>query len=296
MKKEILLLATFLLIVQFVQAQVPFTSLFKEKEYKKKYIPKDNSGLYSINYLKENEVVMKSSIAGSESNYKPLTELKDPALFFNHNYITGDLVGDNLTAKVSSNILYYRLTIYEPEKKDYRYTLPLFIVSKISSEYDSANTNTVGDVLDYDGSPITIRFMPSWEKTIGKSNKLYYGLIFDYRGINIVDDELNNQYEHGFYTSAGFTYSGKGSVTQLGTAESKPGVWNFSLMLQAYMSRSEVIKELYDTTEDYALGIQGLFNFIVSEKNPMNLRFGFNYYFTDPMNVEKFGLKLSVGN
>lgn len=270
-------------------AQVPFTTSIKEKYTY--YIEADPSSQYGLDFLRNAELE-ESSAAG----LKEIALDSVGALFFKHNSITQDFIGDDGITRISSNLIFYKLYIYGNSSKDVRWHLPFFLISRLSSKYDSSNVSSSSDALDYEGSPVTVRFMPSGYFDVGDENTLYYGLVADYRGLNVVTSPGVYEYEHGFYLAGGFTYGGNGSASRLGSGEVETGVWTFSLMLEAFWSKPSVIKELYNTSEDYAVSLQGLLNFFISEDNPLNLKAGFQYFFTDPLNAEKFGLKVSIGS
>ena len=271
-------------------AQVPFTTSMKEKY--KYFIKADPSGEYGMNFLRGATLAEDST----GDNTKAIKLDTTGAVFFKNNAITQDFIGDQGVARVSTNLIFYKLYVYSSKEDNKRYALPFFLISRLSSKYDSSNFSTAADALDYEGSPVTLRFMPSGKKNIGDANTLYYGLIADYRGLNVVTDAGDYSYEHGFYCAAGFTYGGNGTATNLGSGETQTGIWTFSLMIESFWTKPKVMKELYDTDEDYATSIQGLFNFFISKDNPLNIKAGFQYYLTDPANAENFAIKLSLGS
>jgi hypothetical protein len=270
-------------------AQVPFTTTVTEKySY---YIEADPSKEYGTAFLRNSELKTQRTANEVEIRLDSVG-----ALFFRNNSLGGDIISGSSIVRMSSNVLYYKLYFYGSKTKDKRYFFPLLIVSRLASKYDSANVTSAIDALDYEGSPISIRLMPSWKKKVGDENQIFYGLIADYRGLNIVKSPGNYKYEQGFYCAGGFTYGGNGSGQELGSGEVTPGVWTFSALVEFFTSSSSVISEMYDTKENYVLSAQGIFNFFAGKDSGFNIKAGAQYFFSDPLNAQKFSLKLAIGS
>jgi hypothetical protein len=273
-----------------INAQIPFTTIVKEKA--KYYIEVDPNKDFGRNFLKGKQLFIDNTGAAK----KEISLDSIGPIFFGSNSISGDFIGAEQTVmRLSTNIVYYKLYFYTDAKADKSYHLPLFLISRLSSKYDSSNVSTATDALDYDGSPVSIRLMPSWSKKVGDENQLYYGFIIDYRGLNLTDEFGKSKYRQGFYSAVGLTYGGRGSGQRVGTGEVTPGIWTFSLMLQCFLTDSDVIKEMYKSDEKYILSAQALFNFFAGKDNPLNIRAGAQYYFSDPLNAQKFSIKLGLG-
>jgi hypothetical protein len=270
-------------------AQIPFTTVIKEKS--KYYIKADPNVDFGRDFLRKKRVYdtpdTSATTAISLDSLGPV--------FFGNNSLTGDIVGAEQTImRLSTSIIYYKLYFYTNNLKNKKLFFPLFLLSRLSTRYDTTNVASSTDALDHDGGPISIRLMPSWKLKVGDENTLYYGFILDYRGLNVTQNSGQSAYKQGFYSAVGLTYGGKGSGQRIG-GEINPGIWTLSLMLQCFYTDSDVIRELYKSKDSYVLAGQALFNFFAGKNNPLNIKAGAQYFFSDPLNAQKFSLKLGIG-
>lgn len=275
--------------VQDCVAQIPFTTVVREKA--SYYIKADPGTDFGRDFIRKKRVY---DVESREATQKISLDSLGAA-FFGNSALTGDIVGAEQTImRLSTSIVYYKLYFYTNSKKDKKLFLPLFLLSRLSTRYDSANVASSTDALDHDGGPVSVRLMPSWKKKVGDDNMLYYGFIVDYRGLNVVQNGGQSNYKQGVYSAVGLTYGGKGSGQRIGGEES-PGIWTLSLMLQCFYAESDVIKELYKSKESYVFSGQMLFNFFAGKNNPLNIKAGAQYFFSDPLNAQKFSIKLGIG-
>src|SRR5690606_6982796 len=132
--------------------------------------------------------------------------------FFKNNNLSLNLAqkGED-RASLNSEVIHYKLYIANPnENNTYRYNkynVPLLLISKISTSSDSISKSSAYDVLDYNGSPLTTRIMPSIKCSFDNTNDLVYlGFYSDLRGIQTNAQKLELSYI--FSNGIGFTYQG----------------------------------------------------------------------------------------
>ncbi len=291
----------FILLINYAYGQTPFTTLVKEPRFletknnisgKPRYVPLSDTADIKA-YINGNKTLAGRTITETQQNDFD---------FFKNNGLTLNLIqkGENRVS-VNSQVLYYKLFLANPnENNKYRknrFNIPLMLITKLSSNYDSINASSALDVLDYEAAPISLRIMPSWRKAFKNySDQIYYGFYADVRGINYHNTVANN-YDIDFIGSGGlgFTYQGDGQAGSYNTnGEYAEGKYSISVMYQAAVGKN-VLQKLFATNKDYVSSLQGYFVFKVSESNPANLKLGYQYFFDKTLAGSRSNFSLSLG-
>lgn len=223
--------------------------------------------------------------------------------FFGNNSISASLLGRGETRlSAIAQVIHYKLYMANPNESNtfrhHRYNLPLFIITKLSTSYDSMNSSTAIDVLDYEGAPITIRAMPSWGiKLTNYSDIFYLGFYTDLRGLNLLDP-ISNEYNIEVLGSGGFgfTYQADGKAGSYEpNGEYADGRYSISLMLQGAIGDNKVIRRLFKSTRDVVSSIQGYFLFSVKEDSPLNIKVGYQYFFDEMLSGDRTNFSIALG-
>lgn len=304
--KSIFSTVTFLILLFFVsglKAQAPFTTPVKEP----RYVQKQTIGAENIFLaVKEKDTtVVKQELAlpkASQTKGYKKTEQNDID-FFKNNGLTLSLVnsGENRLS-INSQVLHYKLYVANPTENNKfrinRYNIPLMVITKLSSSYDSINASSALDVLDYEAAPITLRVMPSFKKSFKfYRDVIYYGFYADVRGINLLNPE-ESDYDIEFIGSGGlgFTYQGDGKAgTYDANGEYEDGKYSISLILQAATGKQDVISRLFDTDKDYVTAMQLYFLFKVSDTSPLNIKVGYQHFFQETQGGTKNNFSVTLG-
>lgn len=297
---------TYLFIIFFnyqVFAQTPFTTLCKEPRFLKSSLSKDN-----IHYLSaiESEAVIKKYLDESKTDTTIKTSERNGVDFFKNNGLTLNLLnsGPNRLSG-SSQVIYYKLYIANPNEKNYyrinRYNIPLMVISKLSSNYDSINASTSLDVLDYEASPISLRLMPSFKKEFETySDLIYFGFYADIRGLNLYSPKENN-YSMRFIGTGGigFTFQGDGQAGAYNEqGEYESGRYSVSLILQGATADKELINSLFKTSKgnkDYVGALQGYLIFKAFENSAMNIKIGYQHFFQKTQSGNRSNFSITLG-
>lgn len=302
MRQLLILGILFLSIASYGQA--PFTTLVKEPRFLEKKMNLDNTEkLVAIT----DSTVVKALL--NKDNPALLTgknieeSEKNNIDFFKNNGLTLNLIdkGENRLS-VNSQVLHYKLYVANPnEKNKYRinrYNIPLMVITKLSSKYDSINASSSLDVLDYEAAPITIRLMPSFKKSfITYNDVFYYGFYVDVRGLNL-HNPSENTYDMEFIGSGGFglTYQGDGQAGTYNTnGEYAPGRYSISVIFQGAIGNKDVLSRLFETDKEYVTAIQSYFLFKVSDNSPLNIKIGYQYFFQNTIAGTKSNFSLTLG-
>jgi hypothetical protein len=280
------------LLVLFIfesKAQTPFTTLVKEPRF---LVVKAGNRKIALEKADVGKVTVTKSTLKTDStvNGSPVkSTIKNDFDFFKSNSLALSLFnkGEN-SGSISSQVLYYKLYVANPtdvnEYRLNRYNIPLMIISKLSTNYDSLRAYSAIDVLDYEAAPVSIRVMPSlkWSSPNYK-DVLYFGFYADLRGINLPNPTKGTT-DMEFIGSGGigFTYQGDGSAgTYNANGEYEEGRYSFSLMLQAATAKTEVLSRLFNTDKSYVSSIQGYFLFKVSDRSKLNVKVSYQHFFQE---------------
>ena len=226
-------------------------------------------------------------------------------------FSSGLVMGDdmkNLFPTINGEILNYRLGLYSTKGREtdndtiVRHYLPISIISKISGS-NKNTTGTLNDATSFFGSPFTFRTTTIFldRTTKNMENRFVVGMHNDLR-IVTVGDTLTSKLEtaFGYYGAIGFTYFGKGDVSNASDPSTKwEGTWSFSALAYFFSSGGTFNKAVFGNYEKKNLtGIELLLKFKTSssEASKFNLLIGGNYGFTKGApNFEKWSFRLGIG-
>lgn len=280
--KTRLFLGAILFIGISMEAQTPFTTLAREL------------------IIGEKEDSTKSFVESEDGNDE--TE-KVPLSFFNNNSLSMNLINTGNRVSLSSEVLHYKLYIINPDsekikQRKYRFNIPLLVISKLSTQYDSINSATSWDVLDYEAAPITLRLMPSFKhKFSGYNDVIYFGLYTDLRGLNMYNSETN-KYDIEFVGSGGigFTFEGDGEAGKYNeNGEYKSGKYSLSFILQGATGKKEILQSMFRTNNEYVTSMQAYFLFKVAKDSKFNLKIGYQYLFQETLAGSKSNFSVALG-
>lgn len=297
--KNIIFALFFLTTSFYCYAQTPFTTLVKEPRLLKKNLTKRGKTSYEAVYdtLKIKNFNNKSPDIDS-SQY--VESEKKELLFFKNNALSLNLVneGENRVS-VNSEIIHYKLYVANPnESNTYRYNkynIPLLLISKISTSNDSISKSSAYDILDYNGAPLTLRIMPSLKSNFTKINDVvYFGLYSDLRGIQTSSDKLELSYV--WSNGIGLTYQGDSEGAKVNeNGDYVQGRYSLSLMYQIASGNNKLMKSLFDTNSGNISAVQGIFIIKLGNDNPLNLKVGYQYYFTKVVNGSNSNFSIALG-
>lgn len=304
MKKLILTLLFTILICAFGFSQAPFTTLVKEPRFVKKATNIDGSEKFvSVEKLSDTTKVETNINKTDLKEGDEVETKKNDIDFFKNNTLALSILdkGENRLS-VSSQVLHYKLYVANPNEKNKwrlnRFNIPLLLISKLSSTYDSINASSSIDVLDYEAAPITLRIMPSFKKSFKTYNDvIYYGFYADLRGLNLFNSETND-YDIEMVGTAGIglTYQGDGQAgTYNKNGEYAPGKYSISVILQAATGKKDVIGRLFDTDNDVVASFQSYFLFKVAEDSKLNLKVGYQYFFDRTIAGTRSNFSIAIG-
>ncbi len=312
--KSKLFVFTFLcfLTTSYLIAQAPFTTLVKRPSLVEK--KGDTYVMYDIEKRIKAErqdfsVSNKDDTFNTERTYENIVqenkkeETKNSIGFFKNNSLALTILdkADN-RASISSQVLFYNIGIMTPVKsqpKNWSYQIPMMVISKLSTSYDSISGSSALDVLDYEAAPVTLRIMPSWNLSGNKKYKEQFllGFYADARGINVQNTDTND-YDLEVVGSGGFgfTLTGHGEAGFYNEEGNyAEGEWLVSAMLQGAIGEKEVIQRLFNTEKDYVTSFQTYFVFKVSEDSKFNLKIGYQYFFQETIAGTKNNFSIALG-
>lgn len=297
--KNIIFALFFLATSFYCYAQTPFTTLVKEPRLLKMTITKSGKTSYKAVY--DTLIIKKFNSKSPDIDSSQYAESeKKELLFFKNNALSLNLVneGENRVS-VNSEIIHYKLYVANPnESNTYRYNkynIPLLLISKISTSNDSISKSSAYDVLDYNGAPLTLRIMPSLKSNFTKINDvIYFGLYSDLRGIQTSSDKLDLSYV--WSNGIGLTYQGDSEGAKVNeNGDYVQGRYSLSLMYQIASGNSKLMKSLFDTNSGNISAVQGIFIIKLGNDNPLNLKVGYQYYFTKVVNGSNSNFSIALG-
>lgn len=287
------------MFISFCKAQAPFTTLVKEPRFLEKTQGIDGKD----KFIQANDTEVKGFVDNPNLIPKINKSEKKDIDFFKNNSLSLSILdkGENRMS-VSSQVLHYKLYVANPnEKNKYRinrFNIPLMLISKLSTSYDSINSSSSIDVLDYEAAPITLRIMPSFKKSFLTYNDvIYYGFYVDLRGLNLYSSETNDyDIKVVGVGGIGLTYQGDGQAgTYNENGEYSPGRYSISVILQAATAKKEVIGKLFDTDKDVIGSLQSYFLFKVAEKSHLNIKVGYQYFFERTIAGTRSNFSIALG-
>lgn len=298
MKKVLLCLILTIFFGTTIIAQTPFTTLVKEPRLLEKKANSKGKEFFKAVY---DTLTIKNYFNDESFNKSGYTESKkEDLLFFKNNNLSLNLAneGENRVS-LNSEIIHYKLYIANPnEFNTYRYNkfnIPLLLISKISTSSDTITKSSAYDVLDYNGSPLTLRVMPSIKSNFTTINDVFYfGIYSDLRGIQTNSEELNLSYV--WSNGIGLTYQGDSEGAKVNeNGDYVQGRYSLSLIYQFATGNDKLISSLFDTEKSSAQAIQGIFIIKLGNDNPLNLRVGYQYYITPVLNGSRSNFSIALG-
>ncbi|WP_222984204.1 hypothetical protein [Flagellimonas meishanensis] len=293
-------------------AQAPFTTLVKEPVLLKKLengyemydIEEQLGKVKAAHKLKKEEVNFNikkeyETILNEDDVMEPTNEV---GFFKNSSLALNILSNSENRASINSQVLFYKINILTPvdeKPKNYKYNIPMMIISKLSTSYDSISGSSALDVLDYEAAPVTLRIMPSWKISKNETFKeqVLFGFYADARGINVQNINADD-YSVEVVGSAGigFTFTGNGEAgiyNEEGNYEK--GNWLVSAMLQGAVGDEDVIQRLFSTDKDYVTSFQAYFAFNISDTSKFNLKIGYQHFFQETIGGTNNNFSIAIG-
>lgn len=284
-------------------SQAPFTTLVKEPIFLRKTTTTTAKTFEKIDdeATVRNLITLAIDTTGNQVN--AVASKKNDIDFFKNNTLSLSILnkGDN-RASISSQVIHYKLYIANPnENNTYRinrFNIPLLLISKLSTSYDTINSSSSIDVLDYEAAPITLRIMPSFKQSFTNySDVIYYGFYADLRGLNLYNP-IENEYDLEIVGAGGvgITYQGDGQAgTYNENGEYTAGRYSISVILQAATGKKEVLSRLFDTNEEIIGSFQSFFLFKVAEKSHLNIKIGFQHFFEKTLSGTQNNFSIALG-
>ncbi len=303
MRKLIVIVALNLLFTNSgLMSQVPFTTLSKEPRYLKVQQVGEELKYFSVDTITEKSLKenIENSYAIPDNILK--TDSKNFDFFKNNSISTTILNKDYNRASISSKVLHYKLYIANPQEKNKyrknRYNLPLLIVARLSTSYDSISSSNAFDAIDYEASPVTVRLMPSFKKSFKYyKDKIFAGVYADLRGLNMYnkEDAKHSLELIGSY-GIGLTYQGEGDASDYSAeGEYVPGRFSFSVMFQIAGGDKDIIQRLFETNNNYVTALQAFLYFKVARNSHLNFKLGYQYLFQKTITGIQSNVSLAIG-
>lgn len=222
--------------------------------------------------------------------------------FFNNSGIALNLFNQGESrASVHTTVLHYRLNIFDPIDKStakYKAKLPVMIITKLSSSYDSISSTSAMDILDYEGSPITLRVMPSFALPLERmKNALFVGAYADARLVNMYNG-ANNSYASDVIGSfgAGLTYQGLSRAGKLDeNAEYHPNKFSLSVMFQLATGDKAYMQKLFNIDNATVMGIQSYLSVKLFDNESLHMKIGYQYFFQETISGTKSNFSIALG-
>ena len=287
-------------------AQAPFTTLVKEPRFIERIAvaaPKwGNMPVFKA--ITDTSVLMSTFLNYDTLEGRNINESNKKEIdFFKNNGLSFNLINNGVSRlSANSQVLHYKLYLANPNESNFhrvnRYNIPLLVITKLSNNYDSINAVSTLDILDYEAAPITIRLMPSLKKSFYTYNDvIYFGCYSDLRGLNLYNP-AQNYYNIEFVSSSGVgvTYQGDGQAGMYNEdGEYQAGRYSVSAILQCATGKKETIQKLFDTKEHFAASAQGYFIFKVTDKSPLNIKVGYQYFFQKTITGNQSNFSVTLG-
>lgn len=287
--------------------QAPFTTLSVEPNYVQE-ITKEHYKYVDIKKEKADFDKKNNTSNGSFEDEKKIKKIKktdtkesDDVDFFKNNGLAMSIIdnGENRLS-LTSQVIFYKINIFTPIEKisNHKYNIPIMLISKLSNNYDSIQSASSIDAIDYEAAPITLRIMPSFKLSKNKKyeEQLLGGFYLDARGLNIYNPTIN-EHETEIVGSGGigFSFRGNGEAGMYNKiGELEKGKWLFSAMFQGTVGDKKTIQSLFKTEKDFITAIQSYFTFKISENNKFNLKVGYQHFFQKTIAGNKNNFSIAV--
>lgn len=320
------LLLIFLITNSLVHSQEPFSTPFREPIALK--VVENEDGFKEYEMVQAKDTIQKIIEEKKDfDNDTGIVVIKPKLGFFRNNSLTANIIGDESRYSINSEVLFFKLFIASPSKRvfkrkniyengrltgqqdqnayqarvpKYKYNLPLMLISKLSTKYDSISSSSAIDALDYEASPITLRVMPSFAIDFHNYNdKINLGFYADLRGLNVSNDNIDSTSDLEFVGSGGlgFTYKGDGEAGVYNEEGNySEGKYSISAILQGVTGKRELIQGLFETNKDYVMAFQGYFIYNSISDSRFDIKVGYQYFFEKTAGGARSNFTIGISN
>lgn len=301
MKKGILSLTVLIFAMCNVLSQTPFTTSILEPRVLQE-VQTPNLDQKRFKAVTEKQEII-DVLSGNDDDSTKIESTTQDVSFFNNSGLSLSLLNEGESrVSINTQVLHYKLYIASPKDENtytkYRINIPLMLLSRLSTNYDSIRASSALDALDYQGSPITLRVMPSVKFSFKNYNDvLFIGAYADARVLNTystIEDKYRSDIIGSF--GAGFTYQGDASATPYDRDMNYyDGKFSFSAMLQLATGKQEVISSMFNTSDKFAMSLQAFLIVKLFEKESLNLRIGYQQFFKTTVGGTKTNISIALG-
>ncbi len=301
MKKSILVLVGTVVGLLSTFSQTPFTTSILEPRVVRQVNAPDTDEKRYAPVTEKQEII--NVLSGNDEDTTKMESATQDVSFFSNSGLSLSLLNEGESrVSVNTQVLHYKLYVASPKDENtyskYRINIPLMLLSKLSTNYDSIRASSALDALDYQGSPVTLRVMPSVKLSFKNYNDvLFLGAYADARVLNSYSIEQDKYYSDiiGSF-GAGFTYQGDASASPYDQDMNYyDGKFSFSAMFQLATGKQEVISSMFNTTDKIAMSLQAFLIVKLFEKESLNLRIGYQQFFKSTINGTKTNISIALG-
>lgn len=301
MKKSILILSGIVLGMFKLMSQTPFTTSVLEPRVMQQVKNPNIKGNRFKAVTEKQEII--DVLTGNDEDSTKIESATQDVNFFSNSGISLSLLNEGESrVSVNTQVLHYKLYIATPKDENtyskHRINIPLMLLSKLSTNYDSIRASSALDALDYEGAPITLRVMPSVKLSFKNFNDvLFLGAYADARVLNTystIQDKYRSDVVGSF--GAGFTYQGDASDAPYDKdLNYYDGKFSFSAIFQLATGKQEVISSMFNTTDNIVMSLQAYLIVRLFEKESLNLRLGYQQFFKSTVGGTKTNLSIAIG-
>ncbi len=323
------LLFTFLIINTVSYSQEPFSTPFREPLAMK--VVERADGVKEYELVRDRGTIQKiveNEFDSSSADEIVITGDKPRLGFFKNNTLSANIIGDQSRFSINSEVLFFKLYIASPSSKvfkkkklydkngdekgseiqenyearvpKYKWNLPLMLISKLSTSYDSISSSGAIDALDYEAAPITLRVMPSFVIDFHNyTDRINLGFYADLRGLNVSNDIITDTNDLEFIGSGGigFTYQGDGEAGIYNEEGNyTEGKYSISAILQGATGKEEVIQGLFNTDKKYTTSFQGYFIYNSIGDTRFDIKIGYQYFFDRTIGGSRSNFTIGISN
>lgn len=284
-----------------LMSQTPFTTSVLEPRVMQQ-VTKPDVETKRFKAITEKQEILDVLSGNDEDSTKIESQTQDVNFFSNSGMSLSLLNEGESRVSVNTQVLHYKLYVASPKDDNtyskYRINIPLMLLSKLSTNYDSIRASSALDALDYQGSPITLRVMPSVKLSFKNYNDvLFLGAYADARVLNTYSAE-QDKYRWDILGSfgAGFTYQGDASAAPYDKdLNYYDGKFSFSAMFQLATGKQEVISSMFNTTDSFIMSLQAYLIVKLFDKESLNLRLGYQQFFKSTVAGTKTNISIALG-
>lgn len=283
--------------------QTPFTtSILEPRVIEQVNLPGSNETNRYKAVMEKQDIV--NVLAGQDTSGIERVETQTQDVnFFNNSGLSLSLLNEGESrVSVNTQVLHYKLYIASPKDNNTyskcRINIPLMLLSKLSTNYDSIRAASALDMLDYEGSPITLRVMPSVKLSFKNYNDVVFlGAYADARVLSTYNN-VQDKYQSDIIGSfgAGFTYQGDASAAPYDqNLNYYDGKFSFSAMFQLATGKPELLSSMFNTNDKIVMSLQAYLVIRLFEKESLNLKVGYQQFFKSTVAGTKTNVSIAVG-